>query len=322
MLARARLPPGLAIAFLAALAGPVPSANAFPPEVMESVVSVLPLWPGYAQGTQPRVPPGTAPEGTAVAILAGGYLVTALHVVERAVAITLRLSDGRLVPAEVVGQDPATDLALLKTQSDLPLLPDAPDPALGASVCGVGNQFGLGLSVTCGVVSAKHRSGVGFNPIEDFIQTDAAIDPGASGGALVDGEGRLAGIVSAIFTKETDANIGVNFAVSIALVRRVVEDLATQGRVIRGHGGMRVDELSPAQTARAPGALVVAVTPGGAAARAGLKPGDIITAVGGRAIRRKSDVTSALALLRVGEGTAIAVRRAGVRASFRLVLSE
>src|SRR3546814_1059360 len=117
------------------------------------------LWPGQAQGGLPEVPPGTAPEGTAVAIAPGGYLATALHVVDRALEITVRLPDGRHLPAELVGKDAATDLALLKVAADLPPLPFAPEPALGDPVCAVGNQFGLDLSVTCGVVSALHRAG-------------------------------------------------------------------------------------------------------------------------------------------------------------------
>lgn len=284
----------------AALLAFVPQAWAFQAEVLESVVSVLPLWPNMARGGQASVPPGTAPEGTAVAILPGGYLVTALHVVERALDIEVRLPDGRQIPAELVAGDAATDLALLRIAQDLPVLPDAPEPDLGAPACLVGNQFGLDLSVTCGVVSALHRSGTGFNAIEDFVQTDASANPGASGGALVDAQGRLLGIVSAIFTKESDADIGVNFAASIALVRRVVADLAAQGRVIWAEAGFRVRDLEPAQRARLSGAMVTKVAPGGAAERAGLRPGDIVQRVGGRAVRKASDVTGALALARPG----------------------
>lgn len=287
--------------------GSAPRAHAFQAEVLESVVSVLPLWPNKPRGGQAAVPPGTAPEGTAVAILPGGYLVTALHVVDQAIDIEVRLPDGRQIPAELVAGDTATDLALLKTAADLPVLPDAPDPALGAPACLIGNQFGLDLSVTCGVISALHRSGTGFNAIEDFVQTDASANPGASGGPLVDAQGRLLGIVSAIFTKESDADIGVNFAASIALVRRVVEDLAAHGRVVWADAGLRVRDLEPAQRARLSGAMVVKVAPGGAAERAGLRPGDIVQRVGARAIRKASDVTSAQALARPGESLTLSL---------------
>jgi S1-C subfamily serine protease len=313
------------VLLLSAAAGP---ARAFDPAVLDSVVSVLPLWPGYGQGGTPERPdgrpplrpPGAEPEGTAVAIKPGGYLVTALHVVARAVEITVRLADGRLRPARLAGRDPATDLALLEIDEDLPVLPIGPEPALGAPVCAIGNQFGLGLSVTCGVVSATRRSGVGFNPIEDFIQTDATVNPGASGGALVDGEGRLVGILSAIFTKDSDADIGVNFAVSTALTLRVVEDLIAHGRVIRARAGLALGELEDAERAELAGVRVLRVTPGGAAERAGVQAGDILTAIADRTIRKRSDATSALQLFRPGERVGLRVLRAGAARRIELIL--
>ena len=163
------------------------------------------------------------PEGTAVAIKPGGYLVTNFHVIRRALSISVRLTDGRLLTAEVVGVDPLTDLALIKVPEDITVLPIGQEPPLADPVCAIGNQFGLGLSVTCGVVSATHRTGTGFNQIEDFIQTDATVNPGASGGALVNDQNQLIGVLSAIFTKKSDANLGVNFAASTRLVLRVVE---------------------------------------------------------------------------------------------------
>lgn len=284
---------------------------AFEPKVMNSVVTVLPLWPGYERGGQARRPLGSAPEGTAVAIRPGGFLVTALHVVERATEITVRLPDGREVPARLVGADATTDLALLGIEVDVPVLETAPDPALGDPVCALGNQFGLGLSVTCGVISALHRSGVGFNPVEDFVQTDAAVNPGASGGALVDEHGRLVGILSAIFTKGSDANIGVNFATSAALVERVVDDLMTGGQVRRADTGMRLGALSSAERVNQVGARVIALTPGGAAAQAGLVENDLITAIGGRGIKNLNDARAAIALARPGQRLPVAVARDG-----------
>jgi S1-C subfamily serine protease len=315
----ARIRPLLLLAAVGLALAPAPG-QAFEPRVLESVVSVLPLWPGHERGGQSRVPPGTAPEGTATAIRANGYLVTALHVVARALEITVRLPDGREVPAELVGRDPPTDLAVLKVAADLPVLDDAPEPALGAPVCAVGNQFGLDLSVTCGVVSALHRSGTGFNPIEDFVQTDAAVNPGASGGPLVDAQGRLVGVLSAIFTKDADADIGVNFAASVQLVRRVAGDLIAHGRVIRARSGLRVADLELEVRARLVGARVLAVTPGGAAEQAGIEAGDVIVAVGARPVRKASDVTSALQLYRPGDRVALTVARDGAERSFELEL--
>ena len=320
----AAVPRGLRLFFAAGFGAVLAAApvQAFEAKVLDSVVSVLPLWPGYQRGGQSQVPPGAAPEGTATAIRTGGYLVTALHVVARAEAITVRLPDGREMPATLIGRDPPTDLAVLKVAADLPPLPDAPEPALGAAVCAVGNQFGLGLSVTCGVVSALHRSGTGFNPIEDFVQTDATVNPGASGGPLVDAQGRLVGVLSAIFTKDADADIGINFAASVALVRRVTDDLIDRGRVIRARSGLRVADLELADRARLAGARVLSVVPGGAAEAAGLAAGDVIQRVGARQVRKSSDVVSALQLYRPGERVSMTVVREGAETNIEIELPQ
>jgi S1-C subfamily serine protease len=191
---------------------------------------------------------------------------------------------------------------------------------LGESVCAIGNQFGMGLSITCGVASALHRTGTGFNEIEDFIQTDAVINPGGSGGALIDGQGRLVGLVSAIFTKDSDANIGVNFAASMKLVLRVVNDLKDHGRVIRGKPGFGVRELTERERAVLSGAAIDRVARGGAAIEAGLEVGDVITAIGGRKVRRVSDVPSAVHMARPGDSLDIAYIRGGQSHRASLVL--
>lgn len=305
---------------LVALRGGAALAEDFEPKVLQSVVSVLPLWPGQPQGGQPDIPPGVAPEGSAVAIAPEGYLVTADHVVARAISITVRLPDGRELPAEVVGRDPPSDLALLKIAESLPPLPYGPEPALAAPVCAVGNQFGLDLSVTCGVVSAVHRAGTGFNPIEDFIQTDAVVNPGASGGALVDPQGRLVGLLSAIFTKDSDANIGVNFAASAELVRRVVEDLLVHGEVRRGKPGLGLAPLKREERAQWAGLRLWGVQPGGAGEAAGLKRGDLVTAVDGRPVRKVAEAMSAIHMKRPGEVVEITVLRDGAALTLRLAL--
>ncbi|MDJ0947550.1 MAG: trypsin-like peptidase domain-containing protein [Alphaproteobacteria bacterium] len=281
----------------------------------------MPDWTEEENGSPRRRSDPEEPEGSGVAIRAGGYVVTNHHVLGRASSVSVRLRDGRILPAEIVGRDAATDLAVLKVTSQLPILPIGDTPALGAPVCAIGNQFGLGLSVTCGVVSAVHRTGVGFNPIEDFIQTDAVINPGASGGALVDGDGRLVGVISAIFTKEVDANIGVNFASAMPLVERVVDDLIAHGRVLRGRSGMRVRDLSRAERRRMVGARIVRLVAGGAAEKAGLAVGDVITRIGTRSVRKASDVPSALQLVRPGEDVELAILREGVAQSHRLAIA-
>lgn len=188
-------------------------------EASPSVVSVLPTWPGYDKPGF-GAPAGTAPEGSGVAVLEPGLILTAAHVVVKATSVQVRDRDGAVHDAEILGIDGAADLALLRTSAAVPPIALAPArPVPGSHACIIANAFGLGLSITCGIVSAAHRSGIGFNPLEDFIQTDAAANPGSSGGALVNEAGEMVGLVSAIFTMESDANASVNFAASADLLR-------------------------------------------------------------------------------------------------------
>ena len=241
---------------------PAKPAQAIPADTLDSVVSVLPVWPGRPQGGQ-AVPPGSAPEGSGVVVAPDGLIATAWHVVEPAERIDVRLSDGRILPAELVGQDRASDIALLQVNANLPPLTPAPRPALAQPVCAIGNAYGLGLSVTCGVVSARDVSNAGFNPVEDFVQTDAAANPGSSGGALVDAEGRLVGLLSAIFASEADANIGINFAVSQPLLQRVVEDLRDDGAASYVSAGWRLQRLPRDRQAEVAAARVATLAPDG-----------------------------------------------------------
>ena len=186
-----------------------------------SVVVIEPTWPGY---NLPGfgAPPGTAPAGTGIFIGTGdrsSHLVTAAHVITRATEIEIVTEDGMRHAAAVIAVDNQRDIAILETKlKRRPITLRLTDPAIGEHGCAIGNSFGLGLSISCGVVSAIHRRQVGFNPIEDFVQTDAAINPGGSGGALVDADGRLIGMIDGIFTKEADIDAGVNFAVSVPLL--------------------------------------------------------------------------------------------------------
>ena len=186
-----------------------------------SLVVIEPTWPGY---NRPGfgAPPGTAPAGTGIFIGTGdrsSHLVTAAHVITRATEIEIVTEDGMRHAAAVIAVDNQRDIAILKTGlKRQPITLRLTDPAIGEHGCAIGNSFGLGLSISCGVVSAIHRKKVGFNPIEDFVQTDAAINPGGSGGALVDADGRLIGMIDGIFTKEADIDAGVNFAVSVPLL--------------------------------------------------------------------------------------------------------
>ena len=201
-----------------------------------SVVIVNPTWPGY---NRPGfgAPPGTAPAGSGVYIAVDGVklkglVLTVAHVVYRASSIEIVDFAGRSADAEIIAIDMRRDLALLKSPLEgkaISLRRDTPD--VGSHVCALGNSFGLGVSISCGVVSAVNRTKVKINEIEDFVQTDAAINPGGSGGALVDADGQLVGLVDAIFTKEADIDAGVNFAVSISLIDSWINNLKARGDV-------------------------------------------------------------------------------------------
>ncbi|WP_421982323.1 trypsin-like peptidase domain-containing protein [Roseibium sp.] len=275
-------------------AGSLP-AKASPEEAFGHVVSVLPLWPGKPQGGA-GTRPGAAPEGSGV-VIRPDVIATAFHVVEPAERIDVRLSDGRILPARLIAGDAASDIALLRVDAGLAPIEFGPDPGLAQPVCAIGNAFGLGLSITCGVVSAKAVNNAGFNAVEDFIQTDAAINPGTSGGALIDKDGRLIGLVSAIFASGADANIGVNFAVSNALLLRVTDALLSSGSVDYVTAGWRLGLADRARLAAVAAPEVQFVQPGGVAASAGIEAGDLILQIGERQTRTPRDTVTALALL-------------------------
>ena len=279
-------------------------SHALPSDRLQSVVSVLPVWPGKPV-REGELPNRAAPEGSGIAIAEDGLIATAWHVVKPADRIDVRLADGRVLPATLVGHDEASDIALLRVAADLPLLDSAPRPDLADPVCLVSNAYGLGLSVTCGVVSALDVSIAGFNTIEDFVQTDAAANPGSSGGALLDSEGRLVGMMSAIFASDGDANIGVNFAVSAPLLTRIADDLADDGEVDYVEAGWGLDVLERAEAREIAGARVAALDDDGAADRAGIELGDLITMVGKRHIRGPRDAFGALALVLPGETVSV-----------------
>ena len=303
----------LTIALLPALAG-VQSTRAYamPAGTLKSVVSVLPVWPGRAQGGSGG-PPGVAPEGSGV-VLRPGHIATAWHVVKPARRIDIRLSDGRILPARLIAQDTASDIAVLGVDAELPPIGIAPPPRLAQPVCSVGNAFGLGLSVTCGVVSALNVSNAGFNPVEDFVQTDAASNPGVSGGALVDAEGRLVGMMSAIFASKADNNIGVNFAVSTDLLLRVVDALVADGEVRYPSPGWRLRTASRGRLARLAAPVVGHLEDGGPAARAGIARGDTILKIGARRVRTPRDAIAAFAVVRdLSKPTDVTLQRGGQR---------
>jgi S1-C subfamily serine protease len=276
-------------------------------QVRRSVVSVMPQWQG-----QP--PNKERPEGSGVVVGDGKIVVTAAHVIgsgqQVAGDILVRDYDGNLQRVQVLAHDPVTDLAVLSLAT--PLVParwSANAPRAGEAACAIGNAFGLGLSVTCGHVSAVNRAGVGFNAIEDFIQTDAAVNPGMSGGALVDMEGEVTGILSAIFTKQADANIGVNFAVDARLVQVFVQAREATGKFMPFNPGAGVRSFPHTPEPGREGVEIIGVVPGFPAQLAGLKPGDIVHQVAGRRVRKAADWRSVMA---VSAGAA-SIALAGVR---------
>lgn len=302
---------------LPASAEPVPVTS--PAAAMAAVVAVLPEWPGGYRRAEGAL---EEPEGSAVAVFPGGYFATNAHVLGRATKADVRLADGRLVPAEIVGRDGRTDIALIRIEGSFPVPEIAEPPAPGGRVCAIGNAFGLGISVTCGVVSALNRSNAGFNPVEDFIQTDAAVNPGASGGALVDDKGRLVGLLSAIFTKKGDANIGVNFAASGRLLLRVAQDLKTNGRVRAARIGWHLAPLEAAERRRDSGVRIVGVADSSIAARSGLRAGDLLLRAGDRPIHSVSDARVAAFLARPGDRLQLEVKRDGRPVRLELDLTE
>ena len=247
-----------------------------------------------------------------------GLIVTNNHVVERATNITVTLWDGRKLAGRKVGSDPDTDLAVIRIPAhDLDTLPlgNSDNLQVGDYVLAIGNPFGIGQTVTHGIVSALKRRGLGRG-YEDFIQTDAPINPGNSGGALVDLAGELVGINAAIIGP-SGGNVGIGFAIPVNLVRQVVEQIERGGTVQHGHLGIAIQDLTPQLAnsldlrADQTGALVSTVEPGSPAARAGLRPGDVVVAVGGQSIADANALHNAIGLLRAGQVTEMTVLRDG-----------
>ena len=245
-----------------------------------------------------------------------GYLVTNHHVVEGADDIEVQLADGRSATAKVVGTDPESDVAVLKI--DLPKLPavvfgNSDQLQVGDQVLAIGNPFGVGQTVTSGIVSALGRNQLGINTFENFIQTDAAINPGNSGGALVDADGHLVGINTAIFSR-TGGSLGIGFAIPAATARQVMESLIRDGKVVRGWIGVEPRDLTPdiAETLRLPvksGVLITGVLQDGPAGSGGIKPGDVVVRIGSKPVANTAELLNAVAALPPGSDAAIALQR-------------
>lgn len=294
------------------------AATSFAPVVQKVAPSVVNIYTSKTLREQPRINPlfndplferffGPMPRGrgqprerterslgSGVIVTQDGYILTANHVVEGADQVKVALATGEQeFEAKVIGADPPTDIAVLKLEgkSNWPAIVLADDTKLevGDRVIAVGNPFGIGQTVTMGIVSGLERGGFGITGYENFIQTDAAINPGNSGGALVDAAGRLVGINTAIFS-QSGGNIGVGFAVPIGMAHYVMDRLISEGKVSRGFLGVNPQQLTPDLAAQfglpneSSGVLVGGVIPDGAAEKAGVKEGDVILEVNGRRV--------------------------------------
>ena len=254
--------------------------------------------------------------GSGVIVSPQGYILTNHHVVEAADEIEVALADGRTVRARTVGSDPETDLAVVKV--DLKNLPAitfgrSDQARVGDTVLAIGNPFGVGQTVTMGIVSALSRSHLGINTFENFIQTDAAINPGNSGGALVDGSGNLIGVNSAIYSR-SGGSLGIGFAIPASLAKQVMEQIIQNGSVTRGWIGVEVQDLTPelAESFKLPninGALIAGVLRGGPADRAGMKPGDILLAVNAKTLTDSSSMLNLVSALPPGKIAALKMLR-------------
>ena len=256
--------------------------------------------------------------GSGVIVSPEGYLLTNHHVIEGASDIDVRLADGREARARLVGTDPETDIAVLKIDlAPLPVvaLGDASRLLVGDPVLAIGNPFNVGQTVTAGIVSALGRNRLGLSTFENFIQTDAAINPGNSGGALVDARGTLIGINTAIYS-QGGGSLGIGFAVPIDLARQVMDDLVREGRVVRGWIGVEPRDLSPDLAAslgldKVQGVLITGVLQGGPAALAGVRPGDVVTAVAARPVLTTAELLKAVAALKPQSAARLSLLRNG-----------
>jgi serine protease Do len=270
---------------------------------------------GFPGSMRPQVEHGL---GSGVIVSQDGYILTNNHVVDGAKEVKVTLTDGREFTAKVIGRDRKTDVAVVKIDADnLPVVPmaDSNNLKVGDVVLAVGNPFGVGQTVTQGIVSAKDRGNMGIEDYEDFIQTDAAINPGNSGGALVDIDGRLIGINTAILS-HTGGSQGVGFAVPSDLAHNVMESLIASGHVTRGYLGVMIQNVTPALAQQfnlkaASGALIGDVVADGPASQAGFQEGDVVVKFDGRNITDSQQLQLAVAETSPGSKVPVEIMRDG-----------
>jgi serine protease DegS len=302
-------PPVIMQSFADAVARAAPAVvNIYTARVVTERTQVAPLnqlfgdfWPSYRQRVERSL-------GSGVIVNAAGTIVTNQHVIAGADSIRVQLADGRIAEATIVGQDPDTDIAVLHLGLDkLPIMPMGRSDTLrvGDIVLAIGNPYGLSQTVTQGIVSATGRGQLGLATFENFIQTDAAINLGNSGGALIDANGDLVGINTAVLNRASGGPEGIGFAIPVNLVRGVMEQILKQGHVVRGWLGFVPQDLSDEQAAQlrlvaGGGVTVVNILVKSPAYEAGVRPGDLITGLGTEAVQSAQDLVSRVAALKPG----------------------
>jgi len=279
--------------------------------------------PGFNQTQQ------TTSLGSGVVVSAKGHVLTNLHVIEGADEIVVALTDGRQAVAKVLGVDADSDLAVLQVEmSQLPVLGIEllDPPRIGDVVLAIGNPFGVGQTITMGIVSALGREGLGINTYENFIQTDAAINPGNSGGALVDTNGRLVGINTAIYSR-TGGSLGIGFAIPAAAAQKVLSEIVTFGFVKRGWLGIEPQDLTP-DLARAfglervRGVIIAGIMRDGPGAKGGLKVGDIVQTIAGHPVNDTQRLMARIAANAPGETVELGIYRNGRTQTLALTLGQ
>ncbi|MGB7479731.1 MAG: Do family serine endopeptidase [Burkholderiaceae bacterium] len=267
--------------------------------------------------------------GSGVIVSSEGYILTNNHVVEAADEIEVALADGRKAAAKVVGADPETDLAVVKIK--LPNLPaitlgHVEQARVGDVVLAIGNPFGVGQTVTMGIISALGRNHLGINTFENFIQTDAAINPGNSGGALTDTNGNLLGINTAIYSR-SGGSLGIGFAIPVSTVKTVMDSIIKNGQVVRGWIGVEPQDITPELAesfglATKSGAIIAGILKNGPADKAGMRPGDILVAINGKPVADTTDMLNLIALLTPGDRADMKVLRKGREMTLTVVIGR
>lgn len=274
-----------------------------------------PLFRHFFGDPQENQPQAENSLGSGVIVSTQGFILTNHHVIEMADEIEIALADGRTFPARVVGTDPESDVAVLKVEATkLSAITFAADkPNIGDVVLAIGNPFGVGQTVTQGIVSALGRNHLGINTFENFIQTDASINPGNSGGALIDTSGNLVGINSAIYSR-SGGSLGIGFAIPASIAKQVMEQIVKQGGVTRGWIGIEAQDITPdlAESFKLKstrGSLIAGIVRNSPAERAGLKPGDILLAINDNEVTDSSAMLNLIAALQPEEQATLKIAR-------------